>query len=91
MVLARVVCARGLTRPLAHPNPSPNPLLGSHVAHYRAYIIGRDGHFRKAIDLDCIDDEAAKQSARQLVNREDVELWQRDRKIPTLTAIEPRK
>jgi hypothetical protein len=26
---------------------------------YRAYIIGQDGHFTKAIGLDCDDDDAA--------------------------------
>lgn len=48
---------------------------------YRAYIIGRDGHFQKAVPLVCSDDEAAKKEAEQLVDGHDVELWQRDRKI----------
>lgn len=51
------------------------------MPHYRAYFIGRDGHFEKAIDLDCANDEAAQESARQLVDGHDVELWQRDRRI----------
>lgn len=52
---------------------------------YRAYIIGTDGHFVKVIDLDCRDDDAAIESAKQFVNGSDVELWQRDRRIAQLT------
>ena len=48
---------------------------------YRAYIIGRDGHFEKAVALDCADDSAAIESAKQLIDGHDVELWQRDRRI----------
>ncbi len=52
---------------------------------YRAYIIGIDGHFVKAIDLQCPDDTAAIESAKQFVNGSDVELWQCDRRIAQLT------
>ena len=51
------------------------------MAHYRAYFIGRDGHFVKAVDLVCEDDEAARKEARQLTEEFDVELWQHDRRI----------
>jgi hypothetical protein len=51
------------------------------MAHYRAYFIGRDGHFMKAVDLICHDDEGARKYARQMVDRHDVELWQHDRRI----------
>jgi hypothetical protein len=51
------------------------------VPGYRAYIIGRDGHFIKAIALDCADDDAAREYAKQLIDGHEVELWQRDRKI----------
>jgi hypothetical protein len=50
---------------------------------YRVYIIGHDGHFRKAIPIVCSDDEAAKKQAEQLVDGHDVQLWQRDRKVAT--------
>jgi len=56
------------------------------MAHYRAYFIGRDGHFKKAVDLDCADDAAAKVAAKQLVDGRDVELWQRDRRITKFEA-----
>jgi hypothetical protein len=59
-----------------------------HMPHYRAYIIGRDGRFEKAIDLDCANDEAAEESAKQLVDGHDVELWQRDRRIAKFDAKE---
>jgi hypothetical protein len=51
------------------------------MPEYRAYIIGSDGHFHSSVQLDCTDDEVAKEQAKQLVDGHDVELWQRDRKI----------
>jgi hypothetical protein len=53
------------------------------MAEYRAYIIGADGRFLRAIELVCPDDETAKKYAKQLVDGHDIELWQRDRKIET--------
>jgi hypothetical protein len=53
------------------------------MAEYRAYIIGTDGQFIKAIELLCPDDDTAKEYAEQLVDGRDVELWQGDRKIET--------
>jgi len=52
---------------------------------YEAYLIGADGHITIRVDLHCADDEAAKQSAKQLVDGNDVELWQQDRRIATLS------
>jgi hypothetical protein len=51
------------------------------VQHYRVYIIGQDGRFIKSIDLSCVDDGAAIESAKQLIDGHDIELWQRDRRI----------
>ena len=51
------------------------------MADYRAYIIGIDGHFIKAIELVCPDDDTAKEYAKQLVDGHDVELWQGDRQV----------
>ena len=53
------------------------------MQEYRAYLIGPDGHIFQRTDLVCADDEAAKESAKRLVNGHDVELWQLDRKIAT--------
>jgi hypothetical protein len=54
------------------------------MVHYRAYLIGRDDRFEKAVDLDCGDDDTAIEAARQLVDGHDVELWQQNRKIARL-------
>jgi hypothetical protein len=53
------------------------------MAGYRAYIIGIDGHFLRAVELVCPDDDTAKQYAKQLVDGHDIELWRGDRKIET--------
>ena len=49
------------------------------MSDYRVYIIGSDGHFEKAIPLDCPNDAAALESAKQFIDGHDIELWQRDR------------
>jgi hypothetical protein len=51
------------------------------MAHYRAYLVGQDSYFIKAIDLECDDDEAAKKRAQKMVDGHDVELWQHARRI----------
>jgi hypothetical protein len=51
------------------------------MTDYRVYVIGSDGHFVRAIHLDCPNDDAAIESAKQFVNGHDIELWQRDRII----------
>jgi hypothetical protein len=56
------------------------------MQEYRLYVIGEDGHFIKAIDLHCSDDEAAEQSAKQFIDGHDLELWQRDRLIIKFAA-----
>ena len=53
---------------------------------YRVYVIGSDGHFMRAIQLDCPDDDAAIESAKQFIDGADIELWQRDRKIAKFDA-----
>jgi hypothetical protein len=57
------------------------------MAGYRAYIIGIDGRFLRAIEIVCRDDETAKEYAKQLVDGHDVELWQGDRKIEAFRHI----
>ena len=48
---------------------------------FRAYILDRDGHIERRVDLICADEEAARERASQLAQASDVELWQRDRRI----------
>jgi hypothetical protein len=52
--------------------------------NYRAYLLGPDGHIMLRVDLECDDDDAAKDKAKLLVDFNDVELWDGDRKIATL-------
>jgi hypothetical protein len=63
----------------------PDP-AGSIVPDYRVYVIGSDGHFMRAIQLDCPDDDAAIESAKQFIAGADIELWQRDRKLAKFDA-----
>jgi hypothetical protein len=51
------------------------------MAEYRAYIVGIDGRFVRAIGLLCPDDRTAKEYAKNLVDGHDVELWQAKRRI----------
>jgi hypothetical protein len=51
---------------------------------YRAYIIGRDGHVQRRVDIQCVDVTEAVRLAKQLVDGHDVELWQSDRRIENI-------
>jgi hypothetical protein len=54
---------------------------------YRAYIVGRDGHFIGAHFLrDHPDDATAIEAAKQMVDGFDVEIWDRDRFVVRLKA-----
>jgi len=52
------------------------------MPHYRAYILDEQGHVVGAVDLDCDDDDDARERVKQL-RGEHVELW---RQIPLLEA-----
>ncbi len=57
------------------------------MAHYRAYIVGRDDQFTDRIDLDCVDDNAAIEAAKHhTLAGLAVEVWQASRKV---TRLEP--
>jgi hypothetical protein len=45
------------------------------MAEYRAYVVGRDGHFVGWEPLVCDDDVDAIEKAKRLVEANDVELW----------------
>jgi hypothetical protein len=51
------------------------------MPEYRAYIVGTDGRFVRAVELLCPDDDSAKEYAQNLVDGHDVELWQGKRQI----------
>jgi hypothetical protein len=70
------------------------------MAHYIAYLIGRDSHLMKVVDLICDDDDDAIRCARPMVDGHGVELWQRDRRVakfdgmadtPEANSIDPRR
>jgi hypothetical protein len=52
------------------------------VAEYRAYSVGRDGHFDGIERPTCADDAEAIEKAKQLVDGQDVELWEGARLSP---------
>jgi hypothetical protein len=54
---------------------------------YRAFVIGLDGHFENCVEIMCEDDAEAVRLAKQLVDRRDIELWQRARRIETFRYV----
>jgi hypothetical protein len=56
------------------------------MAEYRAYTIGRDGHFIAVKALTCADDAEAIDTAKPLVDGHDIELWSGDRLVTRLEA-----
>jgi hypothetical protein len=53
---------------------------------FTAYTVSSDGDVQQRVDLICEDEEAAKARAKQLVDGDDVELWQRDKRIAVFLA-----
>jgi hypothetical protein len=53
------------------------------MSDYRIYVIGDGDRITKRIDFLCEADDAAIETAKQYIDRHDVELWQRDRRIAT--------
>jgi glutathione peroxidase-family protein len=51
---------------------------------FHAYIVDREGHVINRVDMALEKEEDAAERAKRLVDRHDVVLWQRDRKIATL-------
>jgi len=45
------------------------------MQHYRAYLIGNDGHFVKHEVFESSDDESAVERAKQLFDGHDLEVW----------------
>lgn len=52
---------------------------------YSAYFLDEDGHIQMRVDLVCADIGAAEETAKQLVDGHDVELWDGDRKVATFS------
>jgi len=54
------------------------------MPEYRAYLVGPDGHFVGFEPLVCADDAKAIEKAEQLVDGDDVELWNGGRLVVVL-------
>src|ERR1700681_3907406 len=64
-------------------------MRGSSVmTYYQAYLIGRDGHYIKAVDLTCADDEAAKKRALKMVDGTMLSFGGTPAELQSLTASE---
>ena len=61
------------------------------MPHYRAYFLDEDGHISNAIDMECTDDDQAKECAKKFVSGQSAELWHEDRLIATYTATERKR
>ena len=59
---------------------------GSAMQHYRAYFLDQDGRISNAIDMECTDDEQAKECAKKFVSDRNAELWQEARLIAIYAA-----
>jgi hypothetical protein len=55
------------------------------VVEYRAYTVGRDGHFVRYDPLVCADDPVAIAEAKRLLDGHDIELWSGDRLVVRLS------
>jgi hypothetical protein len=54
---------------------------------FRIYIVGPDGHFTDADNIECADDhEAIHKAQQQAADGHDVELWDRGRFITRVAA-----
>ena len=62
----------------------PDPQWGLRVAEYRAYTVGRDGHFTGFEPLVWADDAEAIELARRLLDYHAVELWSGERLVKQL-------
>jgi hypothetical protein len=57
---------------------------GAGMAEYRAYTVGRDGHFVGVKTLTGADDAEAIDKAKPFVDGHDIELWNGDRLVTRL-------
>jgi hypothetical protein len=55
---------------------------------YRAYLLDRNNHIVKAIDLQAEDDAAASDAALDLAKNGDVEVWKGSRLVVRIPKVE---
>jgi hypothetical protein len=51
------------------------------MSDYRVNVFDRDNHVLKRVALDCADDNAAIEYAKQYIDGHDIEVWQGERRI----------
>jgi hypothetical protein len=56
------------------------------MQHYRTYFLDENGRISNAVDMECTDDEQAKQCAKKFLSGRAAELWQEHRLIATYAA-----
>ena len=56
------------------------------MAHYRVYLLDQDRHVISVANLQCADEQEARERVQQLVDVNDIELWQLDRCIAVFEA-----
>jgi hypothetical protein len=54
---------------------------GVGMTHYRAYLLDQNRHVISVANLQCANEQEARECAQQLVDGNDIELWQLDRRI----------
>ena len=56
-------------------------LVEGPTTEYRVNALDADGRSHQAIEVDCPDDTAAVEFAKQFIDGKDIELWQSNRKV----------
>lgn len=59
---------------------------GAGMTHYRAYLLGQKRRAISMAKLQCADEQETRDRAQQLVDANDIELWQLDRRIAVFEA-----
>jgi microcystin degradation protein MlrC len=61
---------------------------GTNMSGYYAYFVGDHDHITNRVIIIAANDKEAKERAKQLVDRQVIELWQEGRRIATFHADE---
>ena len=56
------------------------------MQNYRTYFLDQDGHISNAIDMECTDDEQAKECAKKFLSDRNAELWKGGSLIAVYTS-----
>jgi hypothetical protein len=52
--------------------------------YYRAYVLDDEGHITGVHEMNCANDEEARQKAAQLLDGHELEVWNRQRRVARL-------